>query len=102
MDENICKYDLVNRFPSYTFTESKIGNQTKYEAKNGNDIIISMTENSSMNAACFVRYNLVGHEDILPLLTTAQRDTLSEVCEGTQICNITTNVLNTYINGSWR
>jgi hypothetical protein len=101
---DIYKFDLANRFPDYTFTETSDGDAITYEITNNvaaGATVETITRYGETNVVCAIREMLVGGDEILPLLTTTQRDTLSSVVEGTEIFNITTEAKEVYYNGSW-
>jgi hypothetical protein len=100
----IYKFDLVNRFPDYTFTQNECCDCLEYvvtDDTTDDAVVETVTRYGEESVVCAIRKILVGGDEILPLLTTTQRDTLSSVDEGTQIFNITTSTINVYYDGVW-
>ena len=98
---DIYRKDLTTRFPTYTFTKTTPGNREVYEVKDeGNAVILKVRARG--DTIGIVRENLVGGVDILPTLTTAQRNNIiGAVKNGTQILNLTANVVQTRSGGAW-
>lgn len=98
---DIYRKDLATRFPTYTFTKTSPGSREKYVVKDGsNNVILRISTRG--NTIGIVRENLVGGTDILPTLTTAQRNNIiGAVKNGTQILNLTANVVQTRSGGAW-
>lgn len=101
MNGDIYLSDLQNRFKSgYTITESTRGELTLLTVVNG--ITNGRSEQLSRdNAIWNVRFNLVGSTDILPKITTTQRNAASNVKEGQMIWNTSTSAIETYIGATW-
>lgn len=93
MNEGIYIKDLENRFPAYAFVETAIGNLIKFEAKEGENVIVSNIKCCLEEAIFCVRENLVGGKEILPMLTTLQITALTGICEGTNIFDSTTKII---------
>ena len=100
---DIYKADLENRFKTssgYTISETIRGNLTCVEVVNG--VTNAKAESLSRDGAIWlVRQALVGGTDILPKITTIQRDAASSVKEGQVVWNTTTSKEEKYINGAW-
>lgn len=71
--------DLLNRFASHTFTETVIGSMTLVEFKDGSSDVVGQSKNLVVDDAYqTIREDLVGSaENVLILLTAAQRDALT-------------------------
>lgn len=102
MNGDIYKSDLANRFTGgggYTTTETTRGDLTCFQITNGN---AHRAEELNRDGAIWnVRLNMVGGTDILPKITTTQRNAASNVVEGQMIWNTTTNAQETYIGAIW-
>jgi len=102
MSSEIYKLDLENRFPTYTFTESTVGNRDTCVVKDG-DGKVKLSITGGNGTTKIVRENLVGDNEILPVITSTQKNALVDsIAEGTQIAISTTNTVETYINSAWR
>lgn len=97
---SIYSDDLGNRFPTYTFTESVNGSLHTVDADNGGPILFSATAQSLDEAYTQLRQTMVGGAEILPLLTTTQRDTFTPDT-GTPIFNETTTSVERYDGVGW-
>lgn len=100
---DIYKFDLINRFPfssGYTIAESTENDITIFVVING--IIQGRSKSANRDQAIYnVRNQLVGGSDILPELTSTQRNTLSSVIRRQMIYNITTNAVETFDGTNW-
>jgi len=100
---DIYKFDLQNRFPSgsgYIVSESIVNDVTIFVVING--IIQGRSKSANRDQAIYnVRNQLVGGSDILPELTSTQRNTLTGVIRRQMIYNITTNAIETFDGTNW-
>ncbi len=83
--EDIYVHDINNRFPNNTLIKSIDESLTTFEFLNGATIIARSTAGSAEDAIFKLRSTVVGNFDILPILTTQQRDALTDVDIGQQI-----------------
>lgn len=98
---DIYRKDLGGRFPTYTFTKTTPGSREVYEVKDGGGVAI-LKIFASGDTIDAVRRNLVGGPEILPALTTVQRNNIiGTVLDGTQILNLTVNAVQTRSGGAW-
>lgn len=104
-DYNIWKNDIKHRFPRYITSHTTVGSGFTAKA------IVVETEHlvttSSYRLSIFDAYNdlrqklLDGAEGILPKSTTAQRDALKGIIDGTLMLNITTGTQEICNNSIW-
>jgi hypothetical protein len=104
MNFEIYMKDLENRFPDYTFRETRIDSMTKFEAIDRGDVIASSTNLTLSDAVFIVRTNLVGGLEVTPMLTTSQIDNLKNVKIGTSIFDLTSKsikICTNSISNTW-
>ncbi len=97
----IYEDDLSNRFPTYTFNTTVDGSLTTFEALDGATLISTATRASLGLAVYAVRLDLVGGTEIIPLLTTTQRDALTAPLDATLILNADTYAMECFDDGTW-
>lgn len=83
----LYKYDLANRFPTYTWNETQNGDVYTFEAVDGSTVKSRGKGAALADAVMFVRDTLVGPCHILPFISEAQRDLLTGVSKGQMIYN---------------
>ena len=99
MNADIYKFDLENRFPTYTVEEISINSIVTVNLKDGSTIVASakgMGRDSPMEK---LREGQVGGREILPCLTTTERDSLT-FKSGQEILNITDGNIIQYWDGT--
>lgn len=102
MPKRLFKTDIENRFPAHTVTEASVGSITTFTLKDAGSVIIARaSSNKPLAAVIKLRRQLLNGEDAAFLLTTAQRDALSNPIEGTVIFNTTTKVFNVFESSIW-
>ncbi len=102
MNEDIYKYDILNRNPGYSFADSVVNGVTTIQLKNDLDVVVNqaVVRFNDRGAAVFkIRQNVVGGKSIIPGITTTQRDNSTGVIDGTRIWNLTTLELEVCNNG---
>jgi hypothetical protein len=102
MNGDIYKSDLANRFTGgggYTTTETTRGDLICFQITNGNAHRAECIERDQ--AIWNVRVAMVGGTDILPKITTTQRNAATGVQEGQMIWNTTTASQEIYIGAAW-
>lgn len=97
---SIYSDDLANRFPTYNFVESTSGSLHTVDADNGGPVLFSASAQSLDEAYFALRNTMVGGAEILPQLTTTQRDTFTPDT-GTPIFNETTTSVERYDGTNW-
>jgi len=101
-DYNLWKNDIKNRFPTGLIDENAIGDG--YET---NIIIGQTTTTSSWRMSLWDAYQdlrdklLDGEVSILPKSTTAQRNALTGIADGTELLNIDTQRAEVCFNAGW-
>ena len=99
-DPDIWKLDLENR--GYTVEETPRESLTLIVVKDSLDVEVGRIELAGREGIYILRERLEGGRNLLPCLTTAQRDTITFKM-GHQILNITTDSILEYWNGNrWR
>jgi hypothetical protein len=93
MDEAIYKYDLENRFPTYTFNETTVNDMHKFDAIDGATTVSTATKLTLAEAVYSVRTDLVGGTEVLPMLTMTQIGLLTSIDAGTNIYNSTSGCI---------
>ena len=101
LNSEIYINDLANRFPTYTFGTTVDGSLTTYAALDGETPIASYTRASLADAVWSLRLEMVGGPEVLPLLTTAQRDALTSPTDGTAMLNADTYGMECVDDGIW-
>lgn len=100
---DIYKFDLINRYPAgsgYIVSETTDNDMTVFVVING--IINGRHKSLNRDQAIYnVRVQLVGGRDILPEVTSTQRNTLTGVTRRQVIYNITTNAIETFDGANW-
>lgn len=76
MSAELLKLDLENRFPTYTFTETAIGDLFLFEAHDGPTLITKAKKMTLMDAVRLVRENLLDGATLLVTVTSAQKGAL--------------------------
>ena len=100
--KELCRDDLIGRFASHTFTETVIGSQTKVDFKDGSEALVASATRLDVNDAYRnIRENEVGDFTILFCLTTAQKDALTSTPDGTQLVDVSLNIVQTHQAGAW-
>lgn len=97
----IYEYDLINRFPTYTFNTTVNGSLTTFEALDGATIMATATTGDLFSAVFQVRSNLVGGNEVFSVLTTTQRNALIGTLDGEVILNLTTTAIERFESASW-
>jgi hypothetical protein len=98
----IYRDDLEGRFAGHSFVETVIGSTTLVEFQDAGSNTVAQAAAVDVNDAyATVRTNMVGGPDILPRLTQAQRDALTDTPEGTPIFNVDAEMLECLQGGSW-
>ena len=99
-NETIYKFDVENRFPSYTVNKTTNKSVVRYELDD-DGTLISYAESPDAGTAIFeLRKKVVGDIDILPKLTQSQRDGLSGQLDGQSILNTDNFNVDTH-HGTW-
>lgn len=100
--KELCRDDLINRNPGYTFTETITNDITLVEFKNGSSVVIASAQKPGVDDAyLLIRENLIGPLSILPCITTTERNALTATDTGRVIFNLTGNAQETYDGSSW-
>ncbi len=100
--KELFRDDLLNRYPAHTFTETVTGSLTLVEFKDGADALVASALKVGSDAAyLLIREDLVGHLEVLPCVTTAQRDALTDVAVGLDIFNLTDDSQEIYDGTQW-
>jgi len=101
MSEALWKKDIENRFASHTITTTTVNGVVTHELKDGGSASVKIVHGSDSARAMFaLRRIMVGGEEILPRLTTTQRDALSISVEQL-IFNTTTGAVEGYNGTEW-
>ncbi len=103
MHKELARDDLLARHPDHTFAETVVGGMTLVEFKDAEGNVVA--RHQVMNAAdayALIREQMGIGPEVPALLTTAQRDALSEPEKVGLVANTTTRSLNVYIGGAWR
>jgi len=94
-------YDLTNRYPGYTFTETVIDSMTFVEFKDVSlDVVSTSKKLDIIDAYISIRTQLNISSSIDCAITTVQRDTLT-VEKWASIINTDTNSVNLYNGSDW-
>lgn len=94
--------DLLNRFPAHTFLETPIQSMTLVEFRDAGLTVIGSAQALAVDDAYErIRFDLVGDTKILPYITTAERNALTNTLDGTNILNIDTASIERCIGGVW-
>jgi len=106
MYSQIYKYDLINRFPTYVFSETTNADMVEFKATNNDDPENSIIEAEEVcpdieDAVLSVRAQLLGNCYKMPLLDQTQIDALTDLVDGTTIFNTTTGSIATRSASSW-
>lgn len=100
--KELYRDDLLNRYANHTFTETVVQSMTLVEFKNGSNVVIAQCKKLDVDDAYKnIRFNLVGNNDVIPILTTTQRDALTGIDKGQLLYDITTGFLQTYSGSAW-
>ena len=100
--KELCRDDLLGRFPSYSFLETVIDDTTKVEFRDGSLVtVVQSTKILVDDAYLNIRQNMVSNPYALFCLTTLQRNALTGTEEGTQIIDTSTGSLSYYTGSSW-
>jgi len=102
--EDIYVNDIGNRFPNHTLVKSVDESITSFELSDGATIIARASAASAEDAIFRISVSVIGSFDILPILTSVQRDDLTDVDIGQQIIVLTGGAhRKQFFNGaSWR
>ncbi len=98
-DKALYINDLLNREPTFTFTETVVGDKTKVQFKDGATVIHEAFQPDIIDAYRLIRADFLGAEIPIFLSTTAERDALTTVTVFTAIHNLTVG-RNEVFNGS--
>ncbi len=105
LDENLWKLGITNQFSTYTAAVVQTG--STYLATATITIGGALVAKSAIAGSKYAAYRDLfqrvheGQEELLPKLTTTQRDALSSVQDGRTILNITTGRIECCLSGSW-
>ena len=102
--EDIYVDDIGNRFPNHTLVKSIDESITSFELSNGGTVLARASAASAEDAIFKLRSSVIGSFDILPILTSTQRDDLTDVEIGQQIIILVGSThRKQFFNGSdWR
>lgn len=101
--KQIYRPDMLNRFTGYSFTETAQGDLWLVEFKDGSGTAVDAALKGSLDD-CYtrIRQNLVGGADILPRLTTIQRNNITEPADGLLIFNLDNSHIERNDKGVWQ
>lgn len=101
--KELYRDDLLNRYPSHTFTETVIGSMTLVEFKDGSsDVIGSSQKLVAGDAYVSIREDLVGYVgDVMITATQAQRDAFTGTKHGTMIHQETSGSMECFDGTDW-
>lgn len=100
--KELYRDDLLNRYASHTFTETAIEDMTLVEFKDAGDAVIVASNKLDVGDAYkAIRDDLIGGPEVLPQVTTIQRDALTGTHDGCMVWNTTTSNLDVCSGGSW-
>ncbi len=98
----LWKDDILNRFPTYSGTAVAQGDGFRATLKDAEDEVVEEAFGGTKKIAWRkIRFRLIGGHEILPSLTTTQRDGISNVDRGQQILNETTGTAQVYDGTNW-
>lgn len=101
-DKNIYVNDLIHRYPSHTFTEVTVNSETKVTFKDAGSVVIAERQDIlAIDAYEAIRQDLLLGESLQFLSSTTERDALTSVQKGRQICNTTSGATETWDGSSW-
>lgn len=99
--KQLYSYDLINRNPGYTFSETPVLDKTLVEFKDGGSTVVASAKKLDIDDAYrSIREDQVGDSSILAKVSEAQRDALTGSMEGQTIFN-TDGAGEVYISSSW-
>lgn len=101
----LYEYDILNRHASHTLTYLNGNDLVRWELKDGSSNLIMSTRGMSGDDVGILkkmRRDLGFGDDVLPVITTTQRDVMTPTPQdGQMIANLTTSTMQTRIGGSW-
>lgn len=95
--------DILNRYANHTLTSTVTNDMVKWELKDGSSQVIARARGANGNDERILkrmRNNLGIDDNIRPLLTTAERDSLT-LLQGQTIINVTSDTAQVKTNGAW-
>lgn len=103
MHKAMSRDDLLTRNPGHSFTETVDGALIFVDFKDDQDRIVARARAMDIDEAyAAIREQMGIGPEVPALLTTVQRDALTEPEKVGIIANTTTRTLNVYIGGAWR
>lgn len=102
---DIYRNDILNRNPGYSITETTQGDLVTVILYDDSDPAVEVSRRIRGNrddAYIALRRELFLGDDVIPLLTFSQRNSLTNVPEGQNILVSTTNRVQLYNNNGWR
>lgn len=102
MDKNIYINDLLSRYPAHTFEETTVDSMTLVVFKDGESEIIAESQALVVaDAYKAIRLNILEGQDPLFISTSAERNALVNVEDGTTIYNTNTKRVESYEDNNW-
>lgn len=103
MLKELYRDDLIARNPGHTFGETVDGDTVVVEFKDAQSKVLARARSGNADQAySSIREHMGIGPQVPALLTTAQRDALTDPENVGIIANTTTRALNVYIGGAWR
>ena len=101
-DTDLYANDLIHRFPGYSFLETIVGSMTRVQFRDGGlATVAEATTLVVIDAYKHIREDMLDGQPANFISTTAERDALTGLLNGTQILNDDTYIIDCFDDATW-